>query len=126
MRELPWEECLRLLRKATIGRLVFTKDALPAIRPVEFLVQDEDILVRTTADGALGRLADTVVAFEADSIDEARRSGWSVVAVGMARRIEDAEEQRALSCRLRAAGARDLFIRIPVQIITGRYLEEHG
>ncbi|MCA1836649.1 MAG: pyridoxamine 5'-phosphate oxidase family protein, partial [Actinobacteria bacterium] len=32
-------ECLRLLRTGSVGRIVFTEQALPAIQPVNFTIE---------------------------------------------------------------------------------------
>ena len=68
-----------------------TDQALPAIRPVNHLVDDGDIIVRTHGGSALlGRaLQSEVVAYEADEIDAATRTGWSVVVTGTATRVTD-------------------------------------
>ncbi|MHC5262718.1 pyridoxamine 5'-phosphate oxidase family protein [Streptomyces sp. UC4497] len=57
-----------------------------------FLALDADdaVLVRTSADSELARLADGVaIAFEADAIDVHRRSGWSVIVTGQAHIVTD-------------------------------------
>ncbi|ANS32007.1 hypothetical protein R1CP_37005 (plasmid) [Rhodococcus opacus] len=40
-------ECLALLRSVPIGRLVYTENALPAVRPVTFAAPDGDIVIPT-------------------------------------------------------------------------------
>ncbi|HLT10918.1 MAG TPA: pyridoxamine 5'-phosphate oxidase family protein [Micromonosporaceae bacterium] len=84
-------EALRLLSSVPFGRVVFTEGALPAIRPVNHLVDLDRIIVRTrlTAKVAGAVRADTVVAYEADQIDPATRTGWSVVVTGKARTVTD-------------------------------------
>ncbi|MGW2995764.1 pyridoxamine 5'-phosphate oxidase family protein [Streptomyces sp. NPDC001193] len=75
MRELDRAEALRLLSTVSLGRIVFTQHALPAVRPVNHLVEGEDIVVRIHGGGALASLAapaevsGVVVAYEADVID---------------------------------------------------------
>lgn len=51
MRELDRAEALRLVATVSLGRIVFTQHALPAVRPVNHLVEGEDIIVRTTTTG---------------------------------------------------------------------------
>jgi len=91
MVELSRDEALNLLGTVQLGRVAFTDQALPAIRPVNHLVDKGDIIVRTHGGSALlGRaLASEVVAYEADEIDAATRTGWSVVVTGTATRIVD-------------------------------------
>lgn len=91
--ELDRVEAMRLLSEAAFGRIVFTLNALPAIRPVNHLVDDGQIIIRTrlTAKvaGAVRAPHDPVVAFEADDLDPVHRLGWSVVVTGLARTLTD-------------------------------------
>jgi nitroimidazol reductase NimA-like FMN-containing flavoprotein (pyridoxamine 5'-phosphate oxidase superfamily) len=89
MVELSRSEALKLLGTVQLGRVAFTEQALPAIRPVNHLVDEGDIIVRTHGGSALlGRaLLSEVVAYEADEIDAATRTGWSVVVTGTATRV---------------------------------------
>lgn len=81
--------CLRLLRTASLGRVVFTEAALPAVRPVTFAAPDGEVII-SAGWGSWGpKLDGTVVAFEVEDIDPATRDGWSVVVVGRARLVTD-------------------------------------
>ncbi|MEU0221821.1 pyridoxamine 5'-phosphate oxidase family protein, partial [Streptomyces sp. NPDC006265] len=96
-RELERQECLRLMAKVPVGRIVYTRRALPAVLPVNFSLDgDGAVLLRTSAASELVRAIDgAVVAFEADDVDAARHSGWSVVVTGSATAVTDpAEHQR--------------------------------
>jgi nitroimidazol reductase NimA-like FMN-containing flavoprotein (pyridoxamine 5'-phosphate oxidase superfamily) len=96
MTELSRTEAIRLLGSVSLGRIVFTQNALPAIRPVNHVLDpDGKIVIRTHAGAALtmqlgrtGRGA-VVVAYEADTIDPATHQGWSVIVTGYARLITD-------------------------------------
>jgi len=92
--ELSRDAALKLLGTVQLGRVSFTDQALPAIRPVNHIVDEGDIVVRTHGGSALlGRaLLSEVVAYEADEIDPATRTGWSVVVTGTATRVADAAE----------------------------------
>jgi hypothetical protein len=89
--ELTRGESLSLLAGVAYGRVVFTARALPAIRPVNHVVDDGDVIIRTHLGTALGCAAEDrmVVAYEADAIDPVARVGWSVVVTGVARLITD-------------------------------------
>ncbi|HEY2763503.1 MAG TPA: pyridoxamine 5'-phosphate oxidase family protein [Pseudonocardiaceae bacterium] len=88
--ELDRTECLRLLGTAVVGRIVFTEDALPAIRPVNFLLDGDEIVFRTGTGSTLAAATrHSVVAFEVDEIDTRTHTGWSVVVVGQAYEIAD-------------------------------------
>jgi nitroimidazol reductase NimA-like FMN-containing flavoprotein (pyridoxamine 5'-phosphate oxidase superfamily) len=74
------DECLRLLASARVGRVGFTSPAGPRVLPVNHTVLDGAVIIRTDlysalADGTRG----TVVAFEADELDDRLQSGWSVM-----------------------------------------------
>jgi uncharacterized protein len=117
-------ESMRLLASAQVGRLIFTVNALPAVRLMNFALVDGLIVLRTAADTTVARkVHDAVVAFEADHLDPATSSGWSVVITGHAMRVADPE----LIARYRKAplvpwapGERDQFVTITAEIIEGR------
>jgi nitroimidazol reductase NimA-like FMN-containing flavoprotein (pyridoxamine 5'-phosphate oxidase superfamily) len=80
---------LSLLAGRSLGRVAFTERALPAIRPVNYAVVGQHVLLRTAADG-LGRLLDgQIVAFEVDDMDADQGTGWSVVLTGTARLVAE-------------------------------------
>jgi nitroimidazol reductase NimA-like FMN-containing flavoprotein (pyridoxamine 5'-phosphate oxidase superfamily) len=107
--ELTAGECWELLASVPIGRVVFTHRAMPAIRPVNHLVEGRTIIIRThlgaaiasraavqastagtsAAAGARNEEPGSVVCYEADQIDPARHTGWSVIVTGLARLVTD-------------------------------------
>jgi nitroimidazol reductase NimA-like FMN-containing flavoprotein (pyridoxamine 5'-phosphate oxidase superfamily) len=117
-------ECWRLLRGASVGRVVFTMGALPAIRPVNHLVDGQSIIIRSHLGSAIAGRASrdgAVVCYEADEIDPDRHTGWSVVATGLARLIRDPGSAGRYKEELEpwAAGVMDQVIAITPQTITG-------
>jgi nitroimidazol reductase NimA-like FMN-containing flavoprotein (pyridoxamine 5'-phosphate oxidase superfamily) len=124
LREMSREECLRRLRSGRIGRVAVTHRALPAIVPVNYVV-DRGILFRTTEDGMLDRACrGQVVAFEVDDLADDGTSGWSVLVVGVADGLEGSERVRAMSSGLVSARsiATERFVRITIADVTGREL----
>ncbi|MFG2680004.1 pyridoxamine 5'-phosphate oxidase family protein [Streptomyces sp. NPDC048392] len=126
-RELDRQECMRLLAKVPVGRIVYTRQALPAVLPVNFrLDRDGAVLLRTSALSQLVSAVDgAVVAFEADAVDAAAHSGWSVVVTGSATVITDpAEHARLLRSGPRswAPARQEVFVRIDPELVTGREL----
>ncbi|MER6580227.1 pyridoxamine 5'-phosphate oxidase family protein, partial [Nonomuraea sp. NPDC001023] len=111
---LSREECLRLLSSTPIGRIVFTDRALPAVQPVNFCLDGERVVIRTSIGSKLAAATrHAVVAFEADEFDPAMRTGWSVTAVGHARAVTDpAETARLAALPLSpwAPGSRDHYV----------------
>jgi hypothetical protein len=98
--ELTESECWRLLASVSIGRVVFTHRAMPAIRPVNHLVDGRTIIIRTHNGAAITSRAmkeagrpsaphGSVVCYEADDLDPVRHTGWSVIATGLARLVTD-------------------------------------
>ncbi|MEV0208317.1 pyridoxamine 5'-phosphate oxidase family protein [Streptomyces sp. NPDC050788] len=124
-RELERQECLRLLATVPVGRIVHTRQALPAVLPVNFsLEEDGAVVLRTAAASELVRAVDgVVVAFEADEVDAATHSGWSVVVTGSARVVTDPEEHERLTrsgpCSW-VPSPQEVFVRIGPDLVTGR------
>ncbi|MEV6290764.1 pyridoxamine 5'-phosphate oxidase family protein [Streptomyces sp. NPDC051896] len=126
-RALDRQECLRLLAKVPVGRVVYTRQALPAVLPVNFSVDtDSSVVLRTSAGSDLVRAIDgVVVAFEADEFDAPSRSGWSVVVTGRATVVRDPAEHERLSRtgpRSWVVTVDGVFVRIESEMVTGREL----
>jgi nitroimidazol reductase NimA-like FMN-containing flavoprotein (pyridoxamine 5'-phosphate oxidase superfamily) len=119
-------ECLQLLAGARVGRVGLSVGALPAVLPVNFAIVDDAIVLRTAAGSKLdAALANAVVAFEVDSIDPLYHTGWSVLVQGVASEVVDpAERERLRAAPLRpwADGDRDRFVRIYIDLVSGRRL----
>lgn len=131
MQELTRAQALELLSSVPIGRLVFNHHALPAIRPVNHLVEGESIVVRATAGATITSVAGrsgVVVAYEADALDTARQIGWSVIVVGTARLLDDdaaAERYRSLLTPW-LSGPMDDVITIAADVVTGYRMVPDG
>ncbi|WP_424886919.1 pyridoxamine 5'-phosphate oxidase family protein [Streptomyces sp. XH2] len=122
-------EALRLLGSVSFGRVVFTRRALPAIRPVNHVMDGEDIVIRTHEAAALvsyTQEADlgVVVAYEADVIDPVTHLGWSVVVTGYARVVTDPADLARYRAALRPWVDRtmDFTVRIHPEEITAMRL----
>lgn len=120
---LDAEECMSRLASVPFGRVVFTHRALPAIRPVNHIVDRGQVIIRTNLGTAIGSAAGrgTVLAYEADAIDAATRTGWTVVVTGVAQLITEPEEVARYQGLLDAwvEGERNCVIRIPAELVTG-------
>jgi hypothetical protein len=130
LERLSRQECLDLLASLPIGRLIYTRRALPAVQPVNFAVSDGEIVIRASAGGKVAAAArGDVVAFEADALDTLTRSGWSVTVIGRSRQASDPAEisrLRALPLVSWAPSAADHFICIGLQIVSGRRFRPSG
>ena len=89
---LPEPECKRLLavvaKDDPIGRLGVSRDGAPLVVPVNFTLEDGQVLTRVSR-GTLSRAAaGQLVAFEVDKVDGASGTAWSVLVRGLATLIE--------------------------------------
>ena len=124
MMVLPRGQCLRLLRRTRVGRVVVNVDGVPAALPVNFALLDDDIVFRTGPGTKLSAALDgATVGFEVDRIDPVFESGWSVLIQGPAAVITGADEllrARRLHLRTWAPGDRPQFVRIRSESVSGR------
>lgn len=127
MIELKRAEALALLGGVSLGRIVFTQNALPTIRPVNHVIDRGQIVVRTHVGAALtlqtGRAGTggVVVAYEADDIDPQTHLGWSVIVTGYARLVRDPQDLERYQSMLEAWVDRtmDNVVRINPSMVNG-------
>jgi hypothetical protein len=82
------ERCLALMASVSIGRVVYTDQALPAVTPVAFVLDGDQVTIHTASGSMLAAAVHgAVVAFQADEIDPVTLTGWSVTVVGRARLV---------------------------------------
>jgi nitroimidazol reductase NimA-like FMN-containing flavoprotein (pyridoxamine 5'-phosphate oxidase superfamily) len=123
--DLTEGECLTLLRSTSVGRIVFTRHAMPAIRPVNHLIDGRKIIIRTHLGAAIvSRASDAtgvVVSYEADDLDPVRHTGWSVIVTGLAELVKDPAAIARYSARLEPwiAGQMDYVVSIDPRFISG-------
>jgi nitroimidazol reductase NimA-like FMN-containing flavoprotein (pyridoxamine 5'-phosphate oxidase superfamily) len=124
--DLERGECLSLLARGLVGRVVFTDGALPAAQPVVYRLDDEEVVFRTRNGSKLAAaMRHAVVAFEVDEVDVRTRSGWSVLGIGEAYEIVDPvrlAELAGTEAEVWVPGHDAHTIAIPLQIVTGRRL----
>ena len=126
LQRLSRDECLTLMASVPVGRIIYTRRALPAVELVNFALDHGDIVIRTDSSGKLAAAArGAVVAFETDQLDLAGQSGWSVTAIGPSTEVTDPDERarlRTIGLKSWAPGERDHFIRISPVMLNGRHL----
>jgi uncharacterized protein len=129
LKRLSKDQCLQLMASVPIGRIIFTRQALPAVELVNFALDNGDIVIRTDLSEKLAAaVREAVVAFEADCVDTASQSGWSVTVIGQSREVTDPEETgrlQRMGPNSWAPGERAHFIRISPAILNGRWLDAH-
>ncbi len=127
---LEASECYELLGSVSLGRVGVTMDALPAILPVNFALIERQIVFATgLGTKYTAALSGKVVAFEADWVDEANRSAWSVQGVGTAVVVEpgsDLEAAALVAVRALAPVPRRLLAKLRLQHVSGRRLPAVG
>jgi hypothetical protein len=127
--QLSRDECLRLMASVSMGRIIYTRQALPAVELVNFALDHGDIIIKTDGEGKLAAATrHTVVAFEADCLD-AEQAGWSVTAIGPSREVTDPEDigrLQKIDLSSWTHGVREHFVRVSPQMLNGRRLRAHG
>lgn len=123
---LPEEECFRLLARGHFGRIGLVEGDRPVVLPVNYAFDRGFVVFQSTEGSKLeAALAGRSVAFEIDAIDPMYHGGFSVLAYGPAHVVDDADELRRLAdlpLKPWWPDARDRWIRIRVDEITGRRL----
>jgi nitroimidazol reductase NimA-like FMN-containing flavoprotein (pyridoxamine 5'-phosphate oxidase superfamily) len=122
------DECLRLLRSESFGRVGLRIGEMPTVLPVNYALLDDDVVFRTDPGTKLSAaVMEMLVAFEVDEADAATRTGWSVVVVGYCEEIRDRatrERVAALDLDPWAPEGRDFIVRIRTRKVTGRRLRQ--
>jgi nitroimidazol reductase NimA-like FMN-containing flavoprotein (pyridoxamine 5'-phosphate oxidase superfamily) len=126
LEQLPRDECLRLMASVSVGRIIYTRRALPAVELVNFALDHGDIIIRTDGGGKLAAATQhSVVAFETDRLEEDQQAGWSVTAIGQSREVTDPAEislLQKIGLTSWVPEAREHFIRMSPEILNGRRL----
>jgi uncharacterized protein len=129
MEELDVEVCWWLVARTRFGRVAFTLDGMPAVRPVNCGVLNCQVVFRTGTDTTLGRLTDgSPVALEVDRTDEIAESGWSVIVTGHLWPVTEADELARLAefeLHPWAPGTRDRWLKVVPVAVTGREVTRH-
>jgi nitroimidazol reductase NimA-like FMN-containing flavoprotein (pyridoxamine 5'-phosphate oxidase superfamily) len=124
MEELDQDECRRLLAERRLGRLAIPDFGGPVIFPVNYVVDQDLVVFRTDPGTKLDAATEREsVAFEVDAVDEATRTGWSVVVRGTLADITDPAHLgrlRALPLYPWAPGEKSRYVRVRPVSVTGR------
>lgn len=129
MEVLSRARCYQLLSGRSVGRIGVVIDEYPLIVPVNFAMDGDTVVVRTTRDSVVGRADLTKVTFQIDQFDSRDKSGWSVLLRGQlsALTVEDRNElierTRATGVSPWAPGEHDLWMRISPKDVSGRQIE---
>jgi nitroimidazol reductase NimA-like FMN-containing flavoprotein (pyridoxamine 5'-phosphate oxidase superfamily) len=119
--EIPTDVCMRLLREAAVGLLALVGPEAPDVRPVNFALHGQQVVMRTGRgrmfDGARQEEAASFVISESDRLEH---SGWSVVVMGRLSICDPTDS--AISSRVRPWARADKreCILLSVESVTGR------
>lgn len=124
---LQREQSIELMQTASVGRLIFTEQALPAVQLVDFRWWRGDVVIRVTDAAVLSAVSrNHVVAFEADELDTDLENGWSVTVVGhstVITEVTDLIELAGMFPRPSVGGRHDYFVRVRAEKVSGRRFE---
>jgi hypothetical protein len=129
LRTLTREQCAAHLDAGGVGRIIFLSERGPVAHPVNFVMSEGDIILSTHSAQALELEDQQRASFQIDRVDEAMSEGWSVLATGTARRVDDPDELVVLSTlglEPWAGGNRHALVRIHPEEITGRVIVQAG
>jgi nitroimidazol reductase NimA-like FMN-containing flavoprotein (pyridoxamine 5'-phosphate oxidase superfamily) len=124
------DDCRSHLRLGAVGRIGFVEEGGPVILPVNYTMDGAAIVFRTAAGSKLSiGMMQRPVCFEVDDWDTMSHSGWSVLAKGVADEVLDPVEiERLEQLPVRPwsrPDLRDHWIRIMVEELTGRRIQQH-
>lgn len=115
-------ECLRLLAMGGVGRVALPAEP-PVVRPVNFVLDEERIVIRTGASSTWRAASEhRLVTFEIDGARNLDHRGWSVVATGPLMQLAPDDRVLALPLRAWAPRGRERFVAITIRELTGRRL----
>jgi nitroimidazol reductase NimA-like FMN-containing flavoprotein (pyridoxamine 5'-phosphate oxidase superfamily) len=119
-------DCWKLLGRHSLGRVAFVHLGLPAIFPVNFVVDGATIVFRAAPGTKLAMArAATRVAFEVDEASELFETGSSVVVHGVLREVTaDRDRLDRLPLRTWLPG-RDHYLAVDAEWISGRSIPHH-
>ena len=123
-------ECMRLVSSVPVGWLAYCEEDAPLLVPVNFAVDGDEVVVRSSFGGKLAAAArGKVMALAVDSLDLESRTGWSVVVRGRARVVEDTDDDAGpwlAGPSPWAPGEKELAIALRAAEVTGRRLARPG
>jgi len=124
-RRMDEDECLLLLEAEDVGRLAIVQGQVPAIFPINYVLDGGDIVFRTAPGTKVTHGPRALAAFEIDGFDREHRTGWSVVVVGALEVVAPHDgahlaRHEQLPVAPWAGGRRDILMRLVPGTITGR------
>lgn len=132
LRSIPEQECRSLLRTRSVGHLGVNAGGYPEIIPVNYAMDGDTVVIRSRIGQIIASAEKAPVTFQVDSIDEAARTGWTVLVRGRAHVLTwrdtdaTAERTRRLDLQPWAPGHDSVWLRIIERSIEGRRIARTG
>jgi uncharacterized protein len=121
--EIDRAECLELLAGHKVGRVAYCDELGPVVLPVNYVLDQETVVVQTSPYSALAtHLRSAPASFEIDDFDYYNQSGWSVLVRGNAAHVDTADLPDDNRPAAWAEGVRTFHVRITPHDISGRRL----
>ena len=122
--------CMGYLAAGAVGRLGFTSGAMPVVVPVNYRLAGTALVFSTESGAKLSAaIAGHVACLEVDDWESLSHEGWSVLATGRLEVITEPEEL-VDAARLPLAPWRRMatphFVRLPIELLSGRRLRPLG
>ncbi len=119
-------DCWDFIGQHRLGRIALYQYHRPLIYPVNYAVDGESVVFRTSRGSKLTAAGNQqIIAFEVDAFDEQLQHGTSVIVHGVLVEIRDPQERadaERLDIKTWAPGQRNHLLRVRAQWITGRRL----
>lgn len=80
--EMSPAECREALAGRPVGRVAYADPDGPIVIPVNYVLDDDDVLFRIRSWTSMARGLHGPVSFQVDDFDEFNQSGWSVLVRG--------------------------------------------
>lgn len=126
LEELSTEECWSLVETSgELARIAWNESTGPTVIPVNYVVHERSVWVRTTAYSAMAEEIDeSLVAVLIDDVDQKSHLGWSVLLRGRCdiRYHQDQVPAAVRDLHAWAPGPRPLWVHITPHQVSGRRL----
>jgi len=125
--EIPTDACMRLLREGAVGLLALPGLAAPDVRPVNFALHRQCIVMRTGRgrifEGARQEEAASFVISESDRLEH---SGWSVVVTGRLKICDPSDSAIRSRVRPWARADKREWVLLSIEAVTGRRISREA
>ncbi len=119
--DLSEDQCWDLVAGLPVGRLAWSGPEGISVIPVNYVTAERGITLHTHAYSTMAReVDDSPVAFQVDQIDEATRSGWSVLVRGIAHTSNAGLGGSGSRPDVWPKGTKAVHLTVAVTSITGR------